>query len=171
VWTPTAQSPPCRKILSTWLWLWLSIGTPSSVEAIWVFSIVKSEPWSQDHNRTPKIRLLLSRFGINSDLKSHDHTIPTKSTNAAPFVRESECVKQMSCSLASCSKHLLKFVRLSRTRCWCHRLFLEWLIFCLSESFCSLSKCFRLCTKSKGVPVFHHCRSIQNHYEIIQTIL
>jgi hypothetical protein len=39
-----------------------------------------------------------------------------------------------------CSKHLLKCVGLSRTRCWDHRLFLEWLIFCLSESFPSLSK-------------------------------
>jgi hypothetical protein len=65
---------------------------------------------------------------------------------------------------------LLKFVELSRTRCWDHRLFLEWLIFCVTESYRSLSKCFCVCTKSKGVPVCLHHQSIQNHYEIVQTI-
>jgi hypothetical protein len=39
-----------------------------------------------------------------------------------------------------CSKHLLKCSGLSRTSCWDHWPFLEWLIFCLSELFPWLSK-------------------------------
>jgi len=73
----------------------------------WVISIENSEPWSQDRNHRSKFHLPWWHFLKSWNLKWHDRASPMKFTKAVAFVRPSKH-EQISHSLASCSKLLLK---------------------------------------------------------------